>query len=350
MRMMRRADKKCDSLQEITALEPVSIIITAHDESYELEQNLESILKQDYSPGYEVIVVDTASTDETPEVLKRLKAGNPNLYTTFTPDSSRYMSRKKLAITLGVKAAHHEWVIIMDANCKPVDEHWLTSVASHFDARNDIVLVYSNYDDDTAKFHRYERALEQNFILGKAARGNAYRAATSCIAVRKELINYQSNLRYLRGEYDFIVNDNASAKRTSVAIEPTSRLIQMEPTKKQLRNRHLFDINTISHLHRTKIAYSSLAASTILLLLTHTLIIADIIYGILFKDVIAGATAFIGILALMLVFIIDSKRFMRYDLKIPFYILPFYQLRLIFSAVIYQIRYITTDKRDFIRK
>ena len=40
------------------------------DQAHDLEQNLPAFLTQEYEPGYEVIVVDETSTDDTPNVLR----------------------------------------------------------------------------------------------------------------------------------------------------------------------------------------------------------------------------------------------------------------------------------------
>ena len=62
-----------------------SFIMTVYDQAYELQENLTAFLTQQYQPGYEVVVVDESSTDETPDILKLLKKDYPNLYTTFLP-------------------------------------------------------------------------------------------------------------------------------------------------------------------------------------------------------------------------------------------------------------------------
>ena len=66
---------------------PISIVMTVHDQAELLEQNLPAFLTLTYEGQYEVIVVDDMSTDETPDVLKRIKAEYPRLYSTFLPSS-----------------------------------------------------------------------------------------------------------------------------------------------------------------------------------------------------------------------------------------------------------------------
>ena len=108
----------------------LSILLTVQDSARELEQHLPALLTQDYPAGFEVIVVVSKSEDDTNDVLKKLSATYPNLYTTFIPDSSRYMSRKKLAVTLGVKAARHEWILMTEASCQPASDQWLKKMSS----------------------------------------------------------------------------------------------------------------------------------------------------------------------------------------------------------------------------
>ena len=99
-----------------------------------LEHNLPSFLSQQYNANYKVIVVADKGDTETEDLLKRM--ASPHLYTTYLPLSSRYMSRTKLAITIGVKAAETEWVIVTSPYCKPTDNNWLQTVAKLTDALN----------------------------------------------------------------------------------------------------------------------------------------------------------------------------------------------------------------------
>ena len=80
-------------------LPPVSVIICAREESENLRRNLTAVLEQDY-PQFEVIVINDGDTDESEDYLTLLEEKYPHLYHSFVPDSSRYISRKKLAVTL----------------------------------------------------------------------------------------------------------------------------------------------------------------------------------------------------------------------------------------------------------
>ena len=91
---------------------PLSVIIVAKDAADELQENLPFILEQDY-PEFEVIVIYDRSADDCDDTLKLLEDKYPNLYHTFIPDSARYISHKKLGITMGIKPA------VMNGWCLP---------------------------------------------------------------------------------------------------------------------------------------------------------------------------------------------------------------------------------------
>ena len=66
-----------------------SILITVYNQANELRDNLPAYLTQQYEQGYEVIVIDESSSDESPDVLKLLKKDYPRLYSTFLPKPNR---------------------------------------------------------------------------------------------------------------------------------------------------------------------------------------------------------------------------------------------------------------------
>ena len=96
--------KREEKIVEESELPSISVIITSKNNSFELEKNLPYVLNQNY-PKYEVIVVNSGSTDDTDVVLKAAEHKYPQLYHTFIPAGADEVNEKKLAITLGGKAA-----------------------------------------------------------------------------------------------------------------------------------------------------------------------------------------------------------------------------------------------------
>ena len=69
------------------------------------------------------------------------------------------MKGKKYPLTVGIRAAKHEIVLLTDADCAPVDKCWISSMASVYDEQTEIVLGYApyrKYETLINKYIRYE--------------------------------------------------------------------------------------------------------------------------------------------------------------------------------------------------
>ena len=107
---LRSRKARREELHFTQELPPLSVIICAHEEVENLRRNLPAILEQDY-PQFEVIVINDGEKSESEDYLTQLENRYSNLYHSFVPDSSRYISRKKLAVTLGIRAARYDWLV-----------------------------------------------------------------------------------------------------------------------------------------------------------------------------------------------------------------------------------------------
>ena len=332
-----------------------SVILAVHDNAAELERNLPAILTQDYEAGYEVIVVDEASTDDTVDVLKRLKNRFPSLYVTFVPQSSRYLSRRKLALTIGMKASHNEWVIITDADCRPQSDKWLQTMASHCDDNHDMVLGYTTFDRSATLFQRYERAQAACYALHEAQQHTAYRYNGNNIAVRKSTFmahnGFLGNLKFLRGEYDFIVNEYAQPHRTAIAMSPEAHVVQDRPTRKKWLADHLFYIETRRHLRRSLSHRLPFNADTLLLHTNYVALIAAITYSSVTSGwLLLGVSLASLVATLLLRLTIASKGLKHIGEEMPAWAVLPMELRVAWQNLYFMLRHFFSDKQNFIRK
>lgn len=166
-----------------------SVIMTVYDDARKLEENLPVFLSQEYEPGYEVIVVDESSTDDTDDVLKQLKHDNPHLYTTFIPKPNRRITRRKLALSVGIKAAKNEWVIISDIDAVPKSSEWLKELAEATSYTTDAVVGY--FMKKGLRLQVFEETFYARQLIRKEERKRG----------KKRQVKF---MKKLRGRYDFV--------------------------------------------------------------------------------------------------------------------------------------------------
>lgn len=348
----RRPEKKEDNgnTEEMPRL---SIVISACDNARELKNNLPAMLSQDYPAGFEIIVVvDDKTEHETSNILEQYSR-HQNLYKTFVPKSSRYMSRKKLAITIGVKAAKNEWIVLTDAECKPISDKWLSTMARNCNKDTDIVIGYSNYSNEAKPYIRFKRLRDELYCIRQAQYGTAYRTAGNNIIFRKSDFmdgrGFEGNLKYLRGEYDFIINKYASKSRTAIEISPEAWLEEDAPTKKAWKKRNLFYRENRKHMVNTAIPRLLYFIDTAAIYLNYIGIAVALAYSYLTMNVIIASIATASLLITMtLRTVIAGKVTKGFNAGIKKWTIAFHELALPVHDMKYDMLYKLADKNDFI--
>ena len=202
----------------------VSVIVCAKNEEQNLRDYLQALLSQDY-PEYEVIVVNDGSVDDTRTFLEYWQKRYRNLRITFVPVGARVCSTKKLAITLGAKAAQYDYLLLTDADCRPESTHWIREMMSGFACtdRTDIVLGFGAYFTKPGLLNRmiqFDTLLTGLQYLGMAAAGHPYMGVGRNLAYRKELFfahgGFYGLLDNKAGDDDLFVNREATPENTAV--------------------------------------------------------------------------------------------------------------------------------------
>lgn len=203
----------------------VSIIICARNEGDNLHRFLPLVLEQNYE-DYEVIVVNDGSCDDTEEIIKDLQKVYHNLYITNIPQETRIISHKKLAITVGVKAAKNEILLFTDADCRPLTPNWITSIVRNFNDQTEFVLGHGNYYREhgfISKMVSYDTLTIAMQYMGFALLGYPYMGVGRNMAYRKStFFNHKGFAGFLHvasGDDDLLIN--AFGKKHNTRIEPS---------------------------------------------------------------------------------------------------------------------------------
>ena len=213
---------------------PVSIIVCAHDEEENLKELIPQLLGQNY-PEFEVIIVEDKSNDGTFDFLLEATHQNPRLKMVRVQQTPEHINGKKFGLTLGIKAAKHEWILLTDADCRPQSENWITSMSKQFDEPTQIVLGVSPYERQPSllnDFIRFESFLTAIQFVGWALLGLPYMGVGRNLAYRKSLFintkGFNTHLSVMGGDDDLFVNQHAQASNTRICLDKES-LMKSKP-------------------------------------------------------------------------------------------------------------------------
>lgn len=223
------------SFQPDEKVPKASVIVYCFIEEESLNEYLEVVMNQDY-PDYEVILVNEGSFEVSSSLAERLQARYPDrLYVTFIPPESHNLSRRKLALTIGLKAAHGDVVVTTASNCIIPSRSWLSLMMQPFcgSDRTDVVLGYAHINFDNLhgawKWYReFDATLTAFQWLGAAINHYPYRGDGFNLAYRKHLFfeqkGYSKTLHLMNGDDDLFINDISNGRNTDVMIAPDAIL------------------------------------------------------------------------------------------------------------------------------
>ncbi|HYG18759.1 MAG TPA: glycosyltransferase [Ohtaekwangia sp.] len=204
---------------------PASVIICAHDEAANITTLIPALLQQNY-PEFEVIIVDDRSNDSTFDLLLAETKKDHRLRMVHVNRTPPHVNSKKYAITLGIKAARYEWIVLTDADCRPKNDQWLLSLSKGFSADTRFVLGYSPYLKARGflnRMIRFETLLTAIQYLSFAILGNPYMGVGRNLAYRRsfflEAKGFNNLLHVTGGDDDLFVNQHARGATTRVVME-----------------------------------------------------------------------------------------------------------------------------------
>lgn len=229
LRYLRLGGKVTSQTDSDVQLPAVSVIVCAHNEYDNLQDYLSVLLEQDY-PCYEVIVVDDCSEDGSDLLLERWSRQYGNLYHTFVPRGARVLSNKKLALTIGIKAAHHDYLLLTDADCRPESKFWIREMMQGFaNQQTEVVLGFSPYFEKSDLLNHligYDTLFNGLQYMGMARAGKPYMGVGRNLAYKRKTFfsvgGFKGLLGNRAGDDDLFVNRIANAANTVVVNNPNS--------------------------------------------------------------------------------------------------------------------------------
>lgn len=284
--------------QPLPVYPPVSVVIAAKNEYYNLNRNLPLILSQEY-PDFEVVVVNDASDDDSPELLKNFSREHANLNVLTIQENLNFFHGKKFPLALGIKAAKNELLLLTDADCRPSGSFWIRDMMSNFeDKKTQIVIGFGGYERKPGLLNKIIRFDTLNIAMqyfSMALNGNPYMGVGRNLAYRKSFFNekkgFIAHYQIPSGDDDLFVNSNATRNNTTIEWRPESQTVSYPKTSFSAwwtqKKRHLktgkfykFKHKSILGMHYvSQISFFALLA--VLLVFTRDLTTLCVILGIL---------------------------------------------------------------------
>ncbi len=194
---------------------------------------LESLCAQDY-PNYDVVLVMDATADNSAMIAEVCEQRFKNVYVTFIPPGSHNLSRRKLALTLGMKAAKGEVVLTTVSNAEIPSSNWVRLMMEPFmNPEVEVVLGYSHMNyESMPSLTRWRREFDDLLTdaqwLGYALANKPYRGDGYNLAFRKELFfqhkGYAGSVFIHSGDDDIFISEIANGYNTRVVLHPETIL------------------------------------------------------------------------------------------------------------------------------
>ena len=271
-------EKPGETPQSLGGTPPVSVVLTACNDANWLRENLVYLLEQDY-PDFEVVVVDYLSKDDTPSVLKLLKDYYPHLKAVpFVGNISvregvalhedvNLFQGKKYPLSIGIKSAKNDIVLLADPDCMPKNMQWLRGMVKGYMTREtQIVLGYCGLKRTKTllgAMQQYDNLAYSCHYLGSALLGHPYTGSGRNLSYRRQFFfkrgAFISHYDIATGSDDLFVYHNADRKTTAVCIgedallttEPKGSFAQWHQLRLDrvaTRNRHSVGSRLAEHL------------------------------------------------------------------------------------------------------
>ncbi len=202
----------------------VSVVICNKNGANYLENLILKISQQ--SVQAEILIIDDFSTDDSINVLEKLKTNYPQLKVFIC---EKDIPGKKYALRQVLKKVDTEWALLTDVDCVPKSYQWIERMLNAASNTKSIVLGFSPHQKTAGflnKWIRYETWLTAVQYLSWAAHGHPYMGVGRNVMYHKSIFSkidlLESHQKYASGDDDLFINMLANRKNTSLCISPDS--------------------------------------------------------------------------------------------------------------------------------
>ena len=213
---------------------PVSVVITVNNQYADLRQNLPFLFNQEY-PEFEVVVVNDNSDDASHELLDELSKQHKNLRIVELKQSLNWFKGRKFPLSLGIKSAHHDLLILTDAACQPKSNSWIKEIVSAYLPGTEVTLAYTTFETKSKinRWLRFTAFYDGLFYLSMALAGGPFKGNGKNLSYRKQMFygrkGFSSHYKINVGDDEIFINQTARKQNTAVILSPESKVVNIKP-------------------------------------------------------------------------------------------------------------------------
>jgi len=220
----------------ISQTHPVSVVICARDEAANLAKNLPGALVQQYRTTHEVIVVNDNSFDDTKYLLEEYQKMYKQLHVVQLMQEAKLISGKKFPLSVGIKTAKYEIVLLTDADCVPASEFWIDKLQLTYDDNREIFLENDQFQKKRGKLNkivRWETFHTAMQFLSYALAGKPYMGVGRNLSYKKTIFyrhkGFSAHNNIPSGDDDLFINMAATKTNTKINIDKDTFTLSESP-------------------------------------------------------------------------------------------------------------------------
>ncbi len=217
-------------------LPSISVVVCARNEEDNLFKYLPKILEQNY-PNFEVVIVNDQSVDNSKYIIKTYQQTYSNIKYIELERNKHRQFGKKLPLTVGIKGAKNELIVVTDADCYPNSKDWLRALAKNYNDQKQIVLGYSPYTKIIGflnKLIRFDTTVIAITYLSFAKTALPYMGVGRNMAYSKNLFQnkggFKKHYHIASGDDDLFIKEAATTKNVAIELSEESFVYSIPKT------------------------------------------------------------------------------------------------------------------------
>lgn len=225
------AEKPIPESAESDAGVRISVVSYIQRDEENLTEYIDLLLTQ-RCEGMEIVLVCDASAEATSMLSDKFE-DIPHLHITFIPPGSHNLSRRKLAQTIGIKAAKGDIVVLTSSSVRPVSDRWIVSLTETLINNPAVVMtlgyvrpVTSDYKGRGKYYRQFDQLIESSLWMDAALGDEAFRGDGFNMAMRRRAFfdnkGYAATLPLEDGDDDIFIRELSRFGHVSLCLMPDS--------------------------------------------------------------------------------------------------------------------------------